>query len=128
MFDRLKAKRGMHDARWERMAPFLAPSRVGINYRNVEGEKQTRGVFDSTTMMAAELMAMFIAGHIINPSQQWFGYRMRTETEDNDSIQEWLEECRDLTLKRLSSSIFYAEGPESLIDYGGFGTGCLLLE
>lgn len=127
-FDKLKQRRGQNDQRWERMAPFLAPSRVGITGAIAEGDKQTRGVFDSTSMMAAELMAMFIAGHIINPSQQWFGFRMRAGTEDDDSIREWLEEIRDISLDNLQSSMFYAEGPESLIDYGGFGTGFLLGE
>jgi head-to-tail connecting protein len=127
-FDKLKQRRGNHDARWERMAPFLSPSRVGVTGALAPGDRQTRGVFDSTTMMAAELMAMFVAGHIINPSQQWLGYYMAPGTEDDDSIMEWLEECRDLTLRRLSASLYYAEGPESLIDWAGFGTGFLLTE
>jgi hypothetical protein len=127
--DRMKNKRYNFDERWERMAPFIAPSRRGINTQWSPGEKQTQGVYDSTTLMAAELMAMFIAGHIINPSQQWMGYRMRqADANQHDEVKEWLEECRDRTLKRLTASMFYAEGPESLIDYGGFGTGCLISE
>jgi len=124
-----KAERANFDIRWERMAPFIAPSRIGIIRKRSEGVKQTQGVYDSTTMMAAETMAQFIAGHIINPSQQWHGYTMRdTSVQDNGQIREWLEESRDRTLKRMSASLFYAEGPESLIDYGGFGTGFLLTE
>jgi len=124
-----KGERATFDSRWESMAPYLAPSRVGITGQNTPGAKQTSGVYDSTTMMAAETMAMFIAGHIINPSQQWFGYRMRDpDAGASDTVREWLEECRDRTLKHLSASLFYAEGPESLIDYGGFGTGFLMAE
>jgi hypothetical protein len=126
---RKKNDRANHDDRWERMAPYLAPSRMGILGQYTEGSKQSIGVYDSTTMMAAETMAMFIAGHVINPSQQWFGYRMRdSEAGASDAVREWLEECRDRTLKRMSASLFYAEGPESLIDYGGFGTGFLMTE
>jgi len=126
---RKKSERAAFDDRWESMAPFLAPSRMGILGQYTPGSKQSGGVYDSTTMMAAETMAMFIAGHVINPSQQWFGYRMRDpEAAASDSVREWLEECRDRTLKRMSASLFYAEGPESLIDYGGFGTGFLMTE
>jgi hypothetical protein len=124
-FIKLKSDAYGHFDRWERMAPYLAPSRVGIVSKRPDGDKQTRGVYDSTMMMAAELMAMFIAGHIINPSQRWFGYEVKNQT---DSIKEWLEECRDISLTNLGASLFYAEGPESLIDYGGFGTGFLLGE
>ena len=126
-YQKRKGERANFDERWERMAPFIAPSRVGIQGAFTPGVKQTGGVYDSTTMLAAETLAMFIAGHIINPSQRWFGYEMR-DAPTSDSIREYLEELRDVTLKRLGASLFYAEGPESLIDYGGFGTGFLLTE
>ena len=128
-YEKKKNERSTFDARWERMAPFIAPSRVGITTEFSVGDTQTKGVYDSTTMLAAETMAMFIAGHIINPSQRWHGYEMRDATVgSSDEVREWLEECRDRTLKRLGASLFYAEGPESLIDYGGFGTGFLMTE
>src|SRR3990167_7560330 len=128
-YNRLKQNRANFDARWEEMAPYIAPSRVGITSQPSPGEKQTRNVYDSSTMMAAEMMAMFIAGHIINPAQQWFEFKLRDPVVGKmDSVKEWLEECRDRSLMRLSTSMFYAEGPESLIDYGGFGTGFLLTE
>ncbi len=128
-YDKLNGEGGNHRARCQRMAPYIAPSRVGSLELGAPGQPQNVGVYDSTTMQAAELMAMFIAGHIINPSQRWFDYEMEN-SEDNkvDSIREWNEECRDVTLKYAGSSMFYAEGPESLIDYGGFGTGFLLCE
>lgn len=124
-----KGERYNFDNRWEQMAPFIAPSRIGIITKRWPGDKQTRGVYDSTTMMAAETMAMFMAGHIINPSQRWFGFELRDPgAQESDAIREWLEECRDRTLKHLSASLFYAEGPEALIDYAGFGTGFLMTE
>ena len=130
-YDRLVGRRANYDWRWDRMAPYVAPSRVGILTGHSEGDKQTRNVYDSTMMMAAELMAMFIAGHIINPSQQWHGFQMRNFLDpdvDMDPVNEWLEECRDRTLKRCATSSFYAEGPEAMVDYVGFGTGWLLGE
>ena len=129
-YRQLKAERATFDARWEEMAPFVAPSRVRITTRTLAGgQKQTRGVYDSTTMLAAETMAMFVAGNIINPGQQWMSYGMsHPEVGDRDDVQEWLEECRDRQLAVYARSMFYAEGPESLIDWCGFGTGCLLGE
>lgn len=129
-FEKLQEDRGGHDQMWERMAPYLSPSRVGIAWEYAIGDSQTRGVYDSTTMMASELMAMFVAGHTINPGQQWMEYGMTEKLEpgDRDEITEYLEECRTLNLKRMAASMFYAEGVESLIDWGGFGTGCLFGE
>ena len=68
-YQRLKTARSPHESRWEAMAPYIAPSRVGIVAPQSPGQSQTRNVYDSTMMMAAELLSMFMAGHIINPSQ-----------------------------------------------------------
>lgn len=126
---KMKGERYNFDSNWERMAPYLSPSRMGIITKLTPGDRQTRGVYDSTTMMAAEMMAMFIAGHVINPSQRWLGYELRDPViKKMDQPREWMEECRDRYLTQLGASAFYAEGPESLIDYGGFGTGFLLQE
>jgi hypothetical protein len=115
--------------RWDRMAPFIAPSREGIQTRFTPGTKQGRQVFDSSTMMAAELSAHFIAGHVINPGQQWMNLRMRqSQFNEIDEVREWLEEVRDRMLSRFASSMFYAEAPEALIDYVGFGTANILIE
>ena len=125
--DRLEAAAAQHYYRWERMAPYLAPSRVGIQTEQAPGESRTRGVYDSTSMMAAELMAMFVAGHIINPSQQWLDFSMK-QFNRIDPIREWLDECRVIALKHVDASLYYAEQPEAFIDWAGFGTGCLMVE
>lgn len=128
-YKKKKEDRAQNDAMWERMAPYLAPSRVGITTRVSEGDKQTRGVYDSQGMLATETHAHFIAGHIINPAQRWFNYQIRDRRfRDDEQIVEWLEECRDITLDYYTSSLFYAEGPEALVDYAGFGTGYLICE
>jgi len=128
-YNKLKNERSNFDDRWEAMAPFVAPSRKGINALFAPGVKQTLGVYDSTTMAAAEISSQFVAGHTINPAQLWFGLKMRNEEISQlDPVKEWLEESRDRMLKNLAASMFYAEAPESLIDYVGFGTGSLLME
>lgn len=128
-YKKKKDNRSQFDEQWERMAPYLSPSRAGINKFTSPGDKQTRGVYDSTGMLAVETHAHFIAGHIINPSQRWFSYRLRDRNfRDDEQIVAWLEECRDITLDNYTASLFYAEGPESLVDYSGFGTGYLICE
>lgn len=125
----LKDSASTHFRQCDEMAKYIAPSRVGISSRRTPGDKQTRDVFDSTSTMAAELMSQFIASYTINPAQQWASMRMRHPNKrSQDTIQEWLEECRDRMLAQLSESMFYAEGVEAMIDWCGFGTGFLLRE
>lgn len=128
-YNRLRDDAHAHFSLCEKMAPYVAPSRVGVLTAFSPGESQTREVYDSTSMMAAELMAQFIAGHVINPSQQWGSMTMRhPAVRGSDDTQEWLEESRDRQLRAFAASSFYSEGPEALIDWGGFGTGLVLAE
>ena len=127
----LKGKEARYnfDDRWETMAPLIAPSRVGIITRYEPGDDESRGVYDSTMMAAAEMMANFIAGECFNPGQVWGSMHMaHPRVKDSKPVAEWLEECRDRMLAARAASSFYAEAPEMLVDYGGFGTGCLIVE
>jgi Bacteriophage head to tail connecting protein len=122
------ARRAVHIARWERMAPFVAPSRVGIQ-GSMPGMSQLTNVYDSTTLLAAELMAQFLAGQVMNPTQRWMEYAPEDiNAQDDDEAKEWCEESRDRSLKRLAESMFYGESTEVLTDYVGFGTGLLIGE
>lgn len=118
-----------HRQRAEEMAPFISPSRVGITSARSPGSKLNPNTYDSTGMMAADLMAMFVSGSIINPGQRWGKSSFRDpRLREDDEVKEWLEECDDRLLREFSASMFYAEVSESLIDWGGFGTGFFLME
>lgn len=128
-YETLKNEAGLFRTRWEFMAPYLAHSRVGIVIKYAPGSKLNPNVYDSTSEMAAELMAQFIAGQILNPAQVWGSMRMRDPSQrESDAINEWLEESTHRMLAQFADSMFYAEAPETLIDWGGFGTGYLTCE
>lgn len=128
-YGRMKQERQLFDARWDEMAPFIAPSRVGILQAFPSGVKQTSGVYDSTGMLAAEMSANFIAGSLLNPGQQWGAMSMRDpRARDDDETQEWLEECRLRMFRAFDESAFYSEAAEAMTDWIGFGTGFLLME
>src|SRR5205807_5886574 len=75
-YERWHNARRNFDWRWEQMAQYLAPSRQGIIIDYTPGVKQTQNLFDSTTLMAEDLFAMFLAGRIINPADRWLGFQM----------------------------------------------------
>lgn len=125
----LLARYSTHFAACDRMAPYLAPSRVGILTPQSPGQSQTLGVTDSTMMSAAELNAHFICGHVMNPAQRWGAMRMETPAyRQIDALREWQEDSRDRQLAQFAKSSFYGEGQETAIDWVGFGTGCLMAD
>jgi len=128
-YDTLKQNASTHFALCEQMAKYVAPSRVGILGKRTPGQSQMTGVFDSTSLMSSELMAQFISSYTMNPAQQWGAMRMRNPAfRDDDEINEWLEESRDRMLAEFANSMFYAEAPESMVDWVAFGTNFLLAE
>lgn len=128
-YENLLGQYQTHFQACERMAPYLAPSRVGITSQRSPGQSQTMGVMDSTMMSACELFAFFMAGHAMNPAQRWGDMRMKNPSyRDIDALREWNEDSRDRMLSTLAASAFYGEGQECTIDWAGFGTGCLVAE
>lgn len=128
-YEKAKNARANFDDANEKLAPFIAPSRVGITGELAPGDKQNRGVYDSTGLFAAELGANFIASNLINPAQRWIDYvPFNPNYEMGDEEFEWAEEARSRSMRRYADSFFYSEGPEALTDWWGFGTGCLLNE
>src|SRR5689334_9408161 len=97
-FDKLKNNAANHFQRCDRMAPFIAPSRVGINSKRAHGIDQMLDVYDATTIFAADLLAKYIAGEVINPAQRWHNWKLRKprnapERTEGDG---WVEECNHL--------------------------------
>src|SRR5258706_16292686 len=127
-YNNLKNAAATHFSRCELIAPFTSPSRLGITGKRAPGADQMQDVYDSTTMFAADLLSKYIAGEVINPAQRWHRWKLRKPkgAPERTQADEWIEECTDRALKERASSNFYAEAPEMLVDYGGFGTGCLM--
>lgn len=127
-YNSLRNAAATHFSRCEQMAPYIAPSRGGITAARAPGADQTQDVYDSTTMFAADLLAKYIAGEVINPAQRWHRWKLRKpkHAPERSEADEWIEECTDIAFKERANSNFYAEAPEMLVDYGGFGTGCLM--
>src|SRR5581483_8388107 len=111
-------------SRWRLSSRLAAPA----SPPRAPGADQMQDVYDSTAMFAADLLAKYIAGEVINPAQRWHRWKLRKpkHAPERSEADEWIEECTDRALKERSNSNFYAEAPEMLVDYGGFGTGCLM--
>lgn len=125
-YEKLRANRVNFENRWDKLAPFIAPSRYGIVTQFAPGANIMEDVYDSTGQFAADIMAKFIAGEIMNPAEQWAAnIHGNKELRKNDEVREWLEEVTEIQHEDLHRSNFYLEAPSSLVDWGGFGTASL---
>jgi len=125
-YEALRSDRMNFENRWEKLAPFISPTRYGILTQMSQGQDVMQDVFDSQGIFAADVLAKFLAGEVINPSEEWAqNIHGNKELRDNDEVREWLEECTRIQHSDLARSNFYLEGPSMLVDHAGFGTGSL---
>lgn len=129
-FGDLKTARANHENRWDILAPYTAPTRLGVLSNQVNnGQDQVEDIYDGTGHFAGTIFANFVAGEIFNPARKWLGLReRRDELNEMDDVREWLEECRDRMCAEYLRSNFYAEAPEAVLDWGVFGTGSLFFD
>lgn len=115
--------------RWDLQAPYLSPSRVGILSDRTPGQDQMAGVYDSTTMGAADMLAKYIASTTFGPGQRWGKLKAKKfGRQDRNDSDDWAEEATNLILGAFGDSNFYREAPEALTDWVAFGTGSVLCE
>lgn len=122
----MRDRRANWDSRVDRMAPYYAPSRLGVVSERQPGTNVTPNVYDSTGIFASDICTKFFCGLLTNPASKWAGFRERRDEIANiDEVKEWLEECRDRMLASFGNSNFYAENYETVRDWVTFGTGSL---
>lgn len=115
--------------RWDAQAPFLAPSRIGIQTKFTPGVDQMGDVYDSTTLGAADFLSKFLWSSSCPPGSRWGRTTAKKyDLGERDEVDDWCDEVTTKILKALAASNFYAEGGEMTVDLTAFGTGSILCE
>lgn len=127
-YTQLKQETDLHRPFWAQVAPYCAPSRGRLFADVVTGDAQTRGVYDATATMSAQLAANFIAASAINPTQRWGGLAPASPEEASPLEREGCEAASRLIETDFSHSLFYGEAVECILDWLVFGTGCLITD
>ncbi len=124
--DQMIADRAIWEADWRLLGQYLL-NRRSRQIRNMpQGTKLTDGVFDTAGAYAAQILASSLQGNLTPFAQAWFALTMEIDALNAvDSIQDYLEEIRNIYLKHLSRSNFNSESAEAYLDQCVFGTSCV---
>lgn len=131
--EQLAADRSVWEEAWSELADYVLPRRADFQIKRLAGEQRVRAgkVFDSTPVLANEMLAAGLHSLLTNPDSDWF----RLEMDDHaineiDAVREWLEDARRrMTLVFQTPSSGFAPAMHELyMDLGAFGTGCMLIE
>lgn len=128
-YDRLIDMRRLWEPVWQELADYILPRKGGITTRVSQGQKLTTKLFDSTAVLANELLAASLQGALTSDAFKWF--RLKTRRQDLNDIKvvaEFLDEAADRMFLAFRQSNLNSELQEVYLDLGAFGTGALYLE
>ena len=128
-YDKLKENRYLWEPTWQDLADLVMPRKGTITQRQQEGARLTQRLFDSTAIVANELLAASLQGALTSDAFKWF--RLKTRKQDlNDvkAVAEWLDEVADRMYLAFRQSNMNSELQEVYLDLGCFGNGMLYME
>src|SRR3990167_7587639 len=114
----------------QEIAERVIPHKSNISKLLSPGERQTREIFDSTAIDAANTLAASIHGTLTPSTQPWLSIRIRQE-ELNDlaEVKDWLEDCSRRIHAALRQSNWTTAVHEMYLDLvGPAAMGCLFVE
>ena len=127
--DGLRATQSQHRLLWQDIADFVLPYRSNIIAQRLDGQKQTKRLFDSTAPQAVGLLAASLNSSMTPATQPWLSLKMRqADLNDMKEVQDWLEDCARRIHQALRQSTFNQAVHEMYLDLASFGTGAILVD
>jgi hypothetical protein len=94
-----------------------------------EVDWRRREIYDSTAIVAADLLAGQIHANLVSPAVKWFDFAFRDTAFDKDiEAQKWLDELEEITWQTLADSDFNLQVAEFLLDLVTYGGGVMFEE
>jgi len=128
----LESQRKTLDNTYQLIEKFVRPY-SGEFFRPMNSEHEVdwrrRGIFDSTAITSADLLAGQIHANLVSPAVKWFDFRFRdTALSDDIDAQQWLDDLEEAVWQALKDSDFDLQVAEFLMDIVSYGIGVMMEE
>ena len=129
----LKAKRdSVFMVDWQTISQYFLPQESDINVTKTEGvDGWTDQIFDTTGIMAAQVLAAGLFNWWTPPNQPWSEYEVPEELKeggDTDEATQWLGKDSDKAMKELGRSNFYSTKATGDLGLGVFATDLIIAD
>lgn len=127
-FEKIKGARMNFETYWQDCMDFIVPRKRDVTTSRSPGDKRNTDLFDTTAIMANQLLAGALHGMLTNPSVQFFDLVIdEPEIMEDDESRGWLQEAGTRMFNVLNNTNFQTEIHEIYIDLGAIGTACLYM-
>lgn len=125
---KLKSDRANFETNWDETLQYVVPRKEGVTSERPAGDKRGADLFDTTAIMANQLLAGALHGMLTNPATRFFDLSMGDpELDDDEEVHAWLEDSADKMYSTMNGSNFQTEIHEIYLDECSIGTACLFM-
>ena len=125
----LKANRKNWHTLWQDVGDYVVPNKDDIFHSQVEGEKKTNLLFDSSATRYNRVLANALFSLLTNPTTKWFELTTGDPKLDSTlNVKRWLQSCENKMRNVLNSSNLQTELHSVYEDLGSFCTSVLFIE
>ncbi len=126
--DALKAARSTIEGKWGEVDRYIMPLQQGDFAATVTSENSkdwsTLDVWDSTAPIGADRLAAMLHSTLL--SGRWFGANFRAaKVNQSPKARNWLDDCVDRMFDALMVSNFPVEMASFILEWVGYGNGCI---
>lgn len=132
-FDKLRSSRNNWDSHWQDVANYVVPRHkddVFYQQRNASTGSKKRGqVFDSTAIVANQLLSSALHGMLTSPATPFFSLATgNTNLDRQEDVRLWLQDTTERMHSVLNTSNFQTEVHELYLSLTSFGTSVMRME
>lgn len=121
--DVLRNNRQNFDTLYDEVEDYVYPRRKAPKYGEVQGQKESRKVYDSTPTIASELLASSLNSTLANPAGNWFDLDIENESDSTT------KEFRDILFNNIvkEKTGFQTNFYETILESVVYGGGCIFV-
>jgi len=130
-FQEVSGSRYNFESRWGDINKYVTPHRGDFTTKRTPGQKRVENIYDSTAVMANELLATTFLGGLLPASAKWFTLAIDDMVLAQDhEVRLFLEAATEkmLSIFNSPSSNFTPQNHELFIDLMGYGTSCIYVD
>lgn len=113
---------------WQLLYENIVPRKEDVIASRWPGDRRNGELFDTTAILANEMLASALHGMLTNPETKFFEITFGDPKLDQDEqIKNWCQDVGDRMFRVLNNTNFQTEIYEIYIDLGATGTACLFM-
>lgn len=125
---KMAVDRQYFEQHWQECLDYIVPRKGDIKTTHPSGDKRGADLFDSTAIMANQLLAGALHSMLTNPATLFFDLTMGDpQLDDDEEVRSWLQDVAQKMFHVINGANFQTEIHEIYLDLGAIGTACMFI-